>query len=386
VIRDSAGVRIVEPTASSWTDADRWTLDPEFIQIGVVEGDTAREFSYLEDGAINGDGTVALLDRQSREVRVFSATGEHRITFGRKGNGPGEFRGAGVAPEMTLTFASSDTVIVTDGRRLSWFMLDGSLLREVNVRSAIRNPKLANSYAWIPAADGSLLMVGSLPMGPNAGQNWVYLAREVGGELSFTSIADYHLEPGVPVEGQPGTPRSLLERPFTPTGPAAAAKANPLRVFVGDPQRWEIRVHEADGAIESIIRLPVPRSAVTAKWIAAARESLKNRRKDHPLLAELLGAFDELSHPDSMPGIRRIYWDEAGYLWVEHYTPSFAFATVERRVEVLRPSGEWLGQIVLPHGVGVILSVNSGHVLTSHADADGVHYARIHTVVMPTRK
>jgi hypothetical protein len=171
----------------------------------------------------------------------------------------------------------------------------------------------------------------------------------------------------------------MVTQPFAQTAPAAAVTTSPVRVFVGHPTRWEIRTHRPDGSVESIIRLPIRRMAVTPDLIAAAREQFETRRRSHPLLQRMLNEFDNLSHPDSMPAIRAIHWDRAGYLWIEHYSPAFAFGKAERTYEVLRGDSVWLGSMALPSDISAIWQIESGRILTSWIDPDGVHFARIHT-------
>ncbi len=64
----------------------------EKITIGVAEGEFHEMFGYVAGLALPGDGTVAVLDSENREVRVFDHGGVLLTTFGGSGEGPGEFR------------------------------------------------------------------------------------------------------------------------------------------------------------------------------------------------------------------------------------------------------------------------------------------------------
>jgi hypothetical protein len=87
-----------------------------------------------------------------------------------------------------------------------------------------------------------------------------------------------------------------------------------------------------------------------------------------------------MSHPDSFPAIARIHWDDAGYLWIEHYVPYFGIGGVERRIEVLRANGDWLGHVVLPSGLGSIQHINSDRIVWTDTGAQEVQYVRIFSV------
>ena len=64
----------------------------EKIVIGVADGEYHEMFGIVTDLAFPGDGTVLVLDYGSSEVRVFDYGGALLSSFGRPGEGPGEFR------------------------------------------------------------------------------------------------------------------------------------------------------------------------------------------------------------------------------------------------------------------------------------------------------
>ena len=62
----------------------------EVLRIGSVDG-TCDTFGHVTSLAVDGDGRIYVADRQANEIRVFSPDGECVRTFGRSGEGPGEF-------------------------------------------------------------------------------------------------------------------------------------------------------------------------------------------------------------------------------------------------------------------------------------------------------
>ncbi len=71
-----------------------WRLVP-VVSIGpktLADEGGPEEFGRVTAVALGPDGNVFVADTRNHEVRVFGLDGSHRRTFGREGEGPGEFR------------------------------------------------------------------------------------------------------------------------------------------------------------------------------------------------------------------------------------------------------------------------------------------------------
>jgi len=62
----------------------------EVLRIGSTDG-TCDAFGNVMSLAVDGEGRIYVADSQASEIRVFSPEGECMRTFGRSGEGPGEF-------------------------------------------------------------------------------------------------------------------------------------------------------------------------------------------------------------------------------------------------------------------------------------------------------
>jgi hypothetical protein len=94
VVRDSAGVRIVENARPAWGEGEGWRSSPEpLVDVGLAEGDAAYQFGRVAGALRLDDGRIVVADGQANELRWFDAAGRHLKTAGRKGGGPGEFDG-----------------------------------------------------------------------------------------------------------------------------------------------------------------------------------------------------------------------------------------------------------------------------------------------------
>jgi hypothetical protein len=86
---DSAGVRIVE---FSWRGS--WEMPfvlTERLRLGVLDGPEEYMFSTIAGGVLLDEGSFAVSDRESSQVRTFSRDGTLITSQGRSGRGPGEY-------------------------------------------------------------------------------------------------------------------------------------------------------------------------------------------------------------------------------------------------------------------------------------------------------
>lgn len=106
-------------------EADR--IAPEFW-LGTLQGHGPDLFSQIAAFAIDDRGRIYILDGFSQAVRVFESDGEPIRTFGRKGQGPGEFSAA-----MGILFGTDGSIIIPDSRnaRYSIHQRNGTFVRSV---------------------------------------------------------------------------------------------------------------------------------------------------------------------------------------------------------------------------------------------------------------
>ncbi len=128
VVRDSAGIEIVESMAPAW-DGDGWTVSgtPSLV-IGQMGGDERYLFGEVAGAVMLRDGRIAVLDGQSALIRVYSPEGEHIEDWGGQGEGPGEFTSA-----QTISSYRGDSILVSEfvARRLVIFDDRGRLGRSI---------------------------------------------------------------------------------------------------------------------------------------------------------------------------------------------------------------------------------------------------------------
>src|SRR5690606_18394752 len=86
VVRDSAGVRIVENVEPAWCPVDAWRIpDAPVVPIGAVEGEAHEQFFRITGILRLDDGRIVVADDGARELRFYDAAGHFLSSAGRQG-------------------------------------------------------------------------------------------------------------------------------------------------------------------------------------------------------------------------------------------------------------------------------------------------------------
>lgn len=128
---DTIGDTIVVTTLSGSVWRDTAQLVPE-VTIGVFDGPEEYIFGDIVSIAMADDGTIYVMDRQAPALRVYNADGTYRTTFGRGGEGPGEYE----QPDGGLNVLSDGRVVLRDpgNARIQVFSPEGESLDTWRIR------------------------------------------------------------------------------------------------------------------------------------------------------------------------------------------------------------------------------------------------------------
>lgn len=86
-------------------------------------------FSEIRTIEVDEDENIYVLDEKEVCVKIFNKNGKHIITFGKKGQGPGELQ----RPTRMHLFAGKEIMIYDRANnRISYYSLDGKCLREMS--------------------------------------------------------------------------------------------------------------------------------------------------------------------------------------------------------------------------------------------------------------
>ncbi len=174
MVRDSAGVEIVENYGPENAAGSFWAVErePEFI-LGAVSDVSAYDGQQAERDDLDGnifsvtgiarlvDGRIAVLSRDNHQVLIFDSSGKLTRAFGRRGTGPGEFRGP-----QHLQYLPPDTLVVWDAWMgpVTRFDTAGTLLDQTRIDLARTMEAIPGANAESPTTpllDGSLVVAAA---------------------------------------------------------------------------------------------------------------------------------------------------------------------------------------------------------------------------------
>lgn len=419
LVRDSAGVRIVETDPDVWPPPEVWRVpEAPTVEIGVRGGDPDYELFQVRGALGLPDGGTVVAEFGAR-LTYYDARGAHVRTLDREGQGPGEAEAF-----MDLRRHRGDSLLVvtllmqSNVSRTEMLVLDtdGSYGRDVTAEY----PGLMSSgggVTWlsqrgsgVPAvlADGSLVVEGATR---------IALEGSAGDVLPGQGALMRLTADGILVDTVATVRTGTYEyRPLMPRGfELMLAEADPpparphgLRFVRTSAERFLVDVYEArplepgSGA---------PRSRPSARRVASFRvhaplqpSTDASRETYMAAVIEVFGGegedarqeyrdrMESLRSPDSIPALQDLRVDRAGNLWTELYRPpgrSARSTARERGIPlergpspwvVLDPDGRVVGSVLLPEGLEVF-EIGEDYVLGMHTDELGIQRIRRHAVL-----
>lgn len=286
-----------------------WRLVP-IVSIGpttLTDQGGPDEFGRVSAVALGPDESVFVADERNSEVRVFGLDGTHRRTFGREGDGPGEFRSL-----YSLAWVG-DRLLTLDPRlgRIGEFAADGEWLGQ---RTTV-----------MAGFSGSPAFIRFYPIGPNEVFRFAYsLEREAiwVGHNATGDTGDTVPGPRSPETLLPGAIRPMLcegdgatgffGAPFAPKSlrhPASGGIAYSAWGYF-----YRIAVTDTAGDTLRIIERALPTEPISdEEWAGGKSEEYDEFRERFPNASCNPRTF---TRPSSKPLIEEIFVAPDGTLWV----------------------------------------------------------------------
>lgn len=382
VVRDSAGVAIVENASPEWRRGEEWRLAaaPE-VEIGVVEGESAYQLHDVVDAARLSDGRIVVLNAGTHELRYYDAEGRHLVSVGGEGGGPSEFRrpshlfrlpGDSLlvvdASNQRLSLHDSEGRYVTSRRApyVHGRLADGTLIQRVPIRDGHAPPAEGYARDSVALVRIDLAELASAPAPVDrrhtASALGDTIVRMPGGEFfRIMLVGDGIIQ--------------LMNNP-APYGRQHQLVVAGERIYTGTGDRYEIAVHRPDGTLERLIRRQVENRPVTGELVDRFRERALEDAQSDQRRRQVEQFLADAPFPETLPSYRSMNVDAAGNLWVERYRAPGEEPAVR---DVFDPEGRWLGAVELPAGLRV-LEIGEDYVLGVARDEFDVEYVRLYRI------
>ena len=344
-MRDSAGIMIVENTQPAPDSRLPWEIGAQAsLSIGSVASGGADELFQVRDATQLEDGRIVIVNLGSNELKVFGPDGSHAGTWGRQGEGPGEFTRHGPTAVVLWPGDSVAAVDAPYSPRLPLFDLEGNHGRDIAF-----DVSRGGILGVLP--DGKIVSSGSEVFN----RMTVFETRDLVRLETEWSVLDadgtLHASLGRFLYGEAYFSELWGGDMHHPFQRRATGAVWGNLVAVGVPDTYEIRAFAADGTLVRIVRREWdPRTPTEA---------------DYPMPAPPI---------DSYPAFEQVLSDRAGYLWVKEYrVPGEGEGAPVWTV--FDPEGRVQGLVETPSGLDVF-EIGEDSVLGLAKDELGVEYVQ----------
>lgn len=375
VVRDSAGITIVENAAPAWGEGEGFTSggDP-LVDIGMLDGPAEYQLFRAADAVRLSDGRIVIANGGTSELRYYDESGVHIRSVGRQGAGPGEFQGI-----SWIDVAGNDSLLAYDSqlRRISLFDPSGTFVDSRTVQS-LTSEGAQNVVARF--ADGTFLLQGIVQLDPTNIRTGLHrfpsvLSRSVPGDSSGAAVDSLGVYPGMESmviigDNSIGIMRGGFMRRLE-------LQAGDSAFVAGTQNAYEVEVRPISGAPRMLIRWNGGDLALTPDVISRYREQQLERATDRDERAATQRRLDEMTYPDAIPAYGSLVLDALGNIWVQEFQRD---DETENRWNVFDPNGRMLGGVVLPQGLKVY-QIGEDFVLGQWTDDLDVEHVRSHRLV-----
>ena len=368
---DSAGVQIVVSDPDR-TDAVCSVSEEPVLVIGDRTDDPAHMFAHLAGAARLSDGSVAVVDENSdgELVRIFDAAGEHLRSFGRHGDGPGEFRNP-----WYLWVLPGDTLWIGDYRpwRYNVFAPDGEWVRAVEMDPPYPNPSQGGGVL----ANGTQITSRTQRDGRSfrTPDTLVVEVHGSDGKLSGVLARLPHRRLDQLADGPP----NFFVDPLFDA--RASVDAFGDYIALGTTDHPEVRILDSQYRLIRIVRWEDEDRAVTGADVDAYRDDLLARRGGEPGRYDAALLSRDRPVADRFPAFGSMMVDAAGRLWVFGYPRPQG----RRPAMVFAPTGEFSCHMPADRlGEGfTVLEAGADYLLGEQEDDLGIQWVVMYRFESP---
>jgi len=345
--RDSAGVSIVESSAPADGTRPRYAVDSAPAVEIRSAGDLDRELGAEAIPTELSDGRIVIADPSVSEIHLFSPRGQELKSFGRKGQGPGEFESI-----ASIARFAGDSLVLYDVllRRYSVFDDTGGFVRSSSLAAGGGMPIPVGAFR-----DGALLIRDGFPLRPSgiAGPA-LFSGGQTGEQQASTPLFRAPLN-GSPVDSigavsgsevlvqARGQAMSIMPIHF---GRMAVVSARDSVIVSGDGAGFDFAIRHQTGQVVGRFRRPATAPAVTSAELDAL---IATQLANLPLgsRGDVERRLRETPHRPTKPLYDRVVLGDAGEIWIRHFVTSTAGERLSTW-SVFSARGEWLCDVSMP--------------------------------------
>lgn len=335
-VRDSAGVRVVTNARPLWRDGEGWSIDSvPSVAFGADEGDTVAMLQRVAGAMLRSDGTYAVADGGSSQVKYFDASGRFLHAVGRSGQGPGEYEYI-----AWLLACGGDSAYVSDigNNQVSVLDASGRLVRRFRLMTS---EVVATPFSTACARTGDIVTSG-----------WGALQGDV------MPSRPYRPQVAVDLSNADGRVRHTLGTfPGTEMTPVRGG-AGPtlggrwLRIGMGRQQAWlapndgrGLIAVDTSGVVRLVIRLASDDRAMTAADVTFLIRQTLDSSGNVQRRAQRERELATQEFPSRLPAHFNLLVDALDHVWVQEHPRAGA---PNPPWHVVRPDGVWLGTRTMP--------------------------------------
>ena len=384
-VTDSAGVTIVTSPPADMVYA-RLAEGP-ILSLGTLEGADELMFGRIASIARDGDDNLIVADNGAGEIRVFDPGGSHLRTFGRKGEGPGEFQ------VLSGTWPGADgTVVALDRRlgRITRFDAAGSLVGTAEFAAsggALNMRGLAGQeivlsqvmdFGVAPSAMASALRDLEDAI-EGDGASVVFLRHRLDGELVDTLARRQGQTMSMSTSGSGG--QMSLQLLVVPFSRQPTAVGSPRGVAIAGGSDYEVALYNQTGALHRILRLGLEPPLRTDEHLEAYVRNSGSPFSDEASVQARIDMYRDMPMPERLPGYDELLFTDTGELWARRYRQRGADVA---HWDVFGTSGQHLGRVEIPTSFRPE-EVSGGQIVGVSTDDLGVERVEVRELTLSGR-
>ena len=369
-VRDSAGIEIVESTRPLWSDSDEWRVESApVLDLSASGSGPNHEFYRVRGMRRLSDGSLAVANGGSSEVRLYSADGSHTASLGGEGDGPGEFRAI-----VRLENAGDSLIVLDASGRVTYFAPDLALLGTFSV--PLPSGAIAESNAVAHLGNGAIVLETRVRfMFGHEGES--AMLRQPGGLFRVDAAGESADSIGVTAGNEVFMHRNSGGGVFAGIplfGRDAFVATHAGRILLGDAVDMQVEELTADGVPARILRIPGYPLELSADAFEREREARLQENPDEipPMILEF---YQDLPVPDRRPAYADMKVDPTGAVWLRPFLGPNEGGGPETW-QVLGPDGAWLGGVDIPADFAV-MEIGMDFVLGVYRDELDVEHPRM---------